>query len=53
MEPHSHSALPMEGISPATKLLEKRRLMYEIQEAFEKAKDEEKQREENFKSKES
>jgi len=42
----------MEGISPATKLLEKRRLMYEIQESFERAKDDEKQREEVFKTKE-
>ena len=42
----------MEGISPATKLLEKRRLMYEIQESFGMAKDDEKQREEVFKTKE-
>ena len=52
MEPNSQPSLPMEGISPATKLLEKRRLMYEIQESFERAKDDEKQREEVFKTKE-
>jgi hypothetical protein len=51
MEPNTQG-LPLEGVSPATKLLEKRRLMYEIQEAFERAKDDEKQREEVFKNKE-
>jgi hypothetical protein len=44
--------LPMEEISPATQLLEKRRMMYEIQEAFERAKEEERKREKDFKEKE-
>lgn len=45
-------SLPLEEISPATQLLEKRRMMYEIQEAFEHAKEEERKREKEFKEKE-
>lgn len=38
-----------DNISPATKLLEKRRNMYEVHEAFEKQKEEYRKDEENFK----
>jgi hypothetical protein len=44
--------LKMDTVSPATRLLDKRRLMYQVQEAFERQKEEEKRREEVFKSKE-
>lgn len=41
--------MQMDSVSPATRLLEKRRLMYEVQEAFERQKEEERRREEKFK----
>lgn len=42
----------LESMSPATKLLEKRRLMYEEQEKYELNKDNFKKEEENFKNQE-
>lgn len=44
--------LQMDSVSPSTKLLEKRRLMYEVQEAFDRQKEEERRKEEIFRKKE-
>jgi hypothetical protein len=44
--------IELESMSPATKLLEKRRLMYEEQEKYEQNKDNFKKEEENFKNQE-
>ncbi|CAG9318439.1 FAP73_1 [Blepharisma stoltei] len=44
--------LKMDTVSPATRLLDKRRLMYQVQEAFERQKEEENRRLEIFNSKE-
>jgi nitrogen fixation/metabolism regulation signal transduction histidine kinase len=45
--------LQLDSVSPATRLLEKRRAMYEVQKAFEDQKEEFKKKEENFKKRES
>ena len=50
---NNQKKLELESMSPATKLLEKRRLMYEEQEKYEANKDEFKRKEEIFKNKES
>ncbi|OMJ82951.1 hypothetical protein SteCoe_16224 [Stentor coeruleus] len=42
----------MDTVSPATRLLDKRRLMYQVQEAFDRQKDEESRRLEMFNNKE-
>ncbi|OMJ80156.1 hypothetical protein SteCoe_19650 [Stentor coeruleus] len=44
--------LKMDTVSPATRLLDKRRLMYQVQEAFERQKEEEARRLEMFNNKE-
>jgi hypothetical protein len=44
--------LQLDTVSPATRLLEKRRQMYEVQEAFEVQKKEFEKKEDNFKKKE-
>lgn len=44
---------PMDSTSTATKLLEKRRMMYEVKEEFDQAKEEERERDAEFKEKES
>ena len=41
--------LQLDSVSAATRLLEKRRLMYEVQKAFEDQKEEYHQKEERFK----
>ena len=41
--------LQLDSVSPATRLLEKRRLMYEVQKAFEDQKEEYHQKESRFK----
>lgn len=48
----SKDVMELDSMSPATKLLEKRRLMYEEQEKYEANKDEFKRKEEMFKNKE-
>jgi hypothetical protein len=44
--------LQLDSVSPATRLLEKRRAMYEVQKAFEDQKEEFQKKEENFKKRE-
>lgn len=44
--------LQLDSVSPATRLLEKRRAMYEVQKAFEDQKEEFRKKEENFKKRE-
>ena len=44
--------LQLDSVSPATRLLEKRRAMYEVQKAFEDQKEEFRKKEERFKMRE-
>ena len=44
--------LQLDSVSPATRLLEKRRAMYEVQKAFEDQKEEFQKKEERFKMRE-
>lgn len=44
--------LQVDTVSPATRLLEKRRMLYEVQDAFDRQMEEEKRKEELFKTKE-
>mmetsp|Transcript_27388 Transcript_27388/g.49299 ORF Transcript_27388/g.49299 Transcript_27388/m.49299 type:complete len:347 (+) Transcript_27388:115-1155(+) len=44
--------LQVDTVSPATRLLEKRRVLYEVQDAFDRQMEEEKRKEELFKTKE-
>lgn len=46
------SQIQHDTVSPATKLLEKRRMLYEVQEAFEQQKEEYTRQEENYKKQE-